>query len=140
MKKTLLRQIIEFLGISGIGWLMDFALYSVLTMAGMPAGIANFLSALPALTFVFIFATRKTFVTNEHGLPLGWKYVLYLVYQIVLISGVSLLNQTLVDLLRGLLAQETLLYRYCALFTKIVITPITMFCNFLVLKRLAERN
>ena len=139
LKKTLFRQIIEFVGISGIGWLMDFAVYGVLTSIGISAGIANFLSALPAITFVFFFATKKTFVQKEGGLSIGWKYALYVLYQIVLISCVSLLNQTLFDLLRGMLTEGTLLYRYCALLTKVMITPITMLCNFIVLKRLAER-
>lgn len=139
MKKTLLRQILEFLGISGIGWLMDFAVYSVLTMLGVAAGIANFFSAIPAVTFVFFFATKKTFAQNERGIPLGWKYAVYVLYQFVLLVGVSYLNQTLFDLLRGVLTEGTLLYQYCALLTKIMITPITMLCNFLVLKRLAER-
>ena len=118
---------------------MDFAVYGVLTSLGVSAGIANFLSALPALTFVFFFATKKTFVQKEGGLTIGWKYALYVLYQIVLISCVSLLNQTLFDILRGMLTEGTLLYRYCALLTKVMITPITMFCNFIVLKRLAER-
>lgn len=139
LKKTLFRQILEFIGISGLGWLIDFAGYTVLTTLGVRAGIANFCSALPALTFVFFLATKKTFVEKEHGIPLGWKYALYVLYQFVLLTGVSFLNQTLFDLLRGVFAEGTLLYRYCALLTKIMITPITMFCNFIVLKRLAER-
>lgn len=118
---------------------MDFTVYGVLTGIGTPAGIANFLSALPALTFVFFFATKKTFVRKEGGLSIVWKYALYVLYQIVLISCVSLLNQALFDRLRGVLTEGTLLYRYCALLTKVMITPITMFCNFIVLKRLAER-
>lgn len=138
-KKSLLRQILEFLGISGIGWLMDFSVYSVLTVFGVPAGIANFLSALPALTFVFFFATRKTFTRNERGIPLGWKYALYVLYQFLLLTGVSFLNQALFNLLQGALPEGSFLSSVCALLTKIMITPITMLCNFLVLKRLAER-
>lgn len=139
LKKTLLRQIFEFIGISGLGWLMDFAIYTVLTAIGVRAGGANFLSALPAVTFVFFLATKKTFVEKEHGIPIGWKYALYVFYQFALLTGVSFLNQALFDLLRGVLAEGAFFYRYCALLTKIMITPITMFCNFIVLKRLAER-
>ena len=139
MKKTLVRQILEFIGTSGIGWLMDFAIYSVLTLLGVAAGVSNFLSALPALTFVFFVATKKTFTQNERGIPLGWKYGIYVLYQVLLLASVSLVNQSLYDLLRGVLAEGSFLYRYCALLTKIMITPITMLCNFIVLKRLAER-
>ncbi len=139
LKKSLFRQILEFIGISGLGWLMDFAVYSVLTALGVPAGYANFLSALPAVTFVFFFATKKTFVKNERGIPLGLKYALYVAYQLLLLTGVSFLNQKIFDLLRGALTQGTFLYRYSALVSKILITPITMLCNFIVLKRLTER-
>ena len=139
MKKTLVRQIIEFLGTSGIGWLMDFAIYSALTLLGVSAGVSNFLSALPALTFVFFFATKKTFTQNERGIPLGWKYGIYVLYQVLLLSSVSLVNQSLFNLLRGVLVEGSFFYRYCALLSKILITPITMLCNFIVLKRLAER-
>lgn len=140
LKKSLFRQIVEFVGVSGIGWVIDFTVYTVLTtVLNVPAGVSNFLSAIPAITFVFFTATLKTFVKNENGLSLRWKYALYVAYQFVLLTGVSFLNQALFDWLRGILAQDTLLYRYCAILTKIMITPITMFCNFIVLKRLTER-
>ena len=140
LKKSLFRQIVEFVGVSGVGWVIDFTVYTVLTtVLNVPAGISNFLSAIPAITFVFFTATLKTFVKKENGLSLHWKYALYVAYQFVLLTGVSFLNQALFDWLRGILVQGTLLYRYCAILTKIMITPITMFCNFIVLKRLTER-
>jgi len=140
LKKSLFRQIVEFVGVSGVGWIIDFTVYTVLTtVLGVPAGISNFLSAIPAITFVFFTATLKTFVKNETGLSLHWKYALYVAYQFVLLTGVSFLNQALFDWLRTVLTEGTLLYRYCAILTKIMITPITMFCNFIVLKRLTER-
>ena len=139
LKRLLFNQVIGFVAISGAGWIIDFSVYTVLTLVGVPAGIANFLSALPAITFVFFLATRKTFRRNPGGISLVWKYVIYVLYQLVLLTGVSFLNQALFDLLRNTFAQGTLLYQYCALLTKVMITPITVFCNFIVLKRLAER-
>jgi putative flippase GtrA len=140
LKKPLLWQIIAFVGVSGIGWIIDFTVYTVLTtVLHFSAGVSNFLSAIPAITFVFFMATFKTFVKNEDGLSLHWKYALYVAYQAVLLAGVSCLNQALFDWLRGLFLQGSLLYRYCAILSKVMITPITMFCNFIVLKRLTER-
>jgi putative flippase GtrA len=139
LKRLLFHQVMGFVAISGVGWIIDFSVYTILTLVGVSAGIANFLSALPAITFVFFLATKKTFRRNMGGVSLVWKYVLYVLYQLVLLTGVSYLNQTLFDLLHGTLAEGTLLYQYCALLTKVMITPITVFCNFIVLKRLAER-
>ncbi len=139
MKRLLFHQVIGFVAISGVGWIIDFSVYTALTIVGVSAGIANFLSALPAITFVFFLAIKKTFRRNSDGLSLFWKYVLYALYQLVLLTAVSFLNQFLFNLLRSTLAEGTLLYQYCALLTKIMITPITIFCNFIVLKRLAER-
>jgi len=138
-KKSFIRQVFEFVGISGIGWLIDFSIYTLLVFLHVQVGKANFISAIPAITFVFFVATKKTFLQNKNGISLRAKYMLYVVYQFVLLSCVSLLNQTLFNALLTLFAEGTLLYRFCGIITKIAITPITMFCNFFVLKHISER-
>ena len=75
---TIFKQGVAFLGISGLGWLIDFGVYSVLTsiflFAVMPANMA---SALPAITFVFFSATYKTFKNRPGSISLGYKYLVY---------------------------------------------------------------
>ena len=49
-----MKRFFGFIGISGIGWLMDMAIYSLLTMAaGLPVALANCLSSFAAISFVF---------------------------------------------------------------------------------------
>ncbi len=139
VRKPLWRQIVEFLGFSGIGWLIDLAGYLALNALGVPVGFANYASAIPAVTFVFLFATRKTFVVNEKGLSLRAKYLLYVGYQMLLVGAVSLLNQYLFDTIRAAATVGGLLYRFAAVLSKALVTPVTMTANFLVLKRLAEK-
>ena len=137
--KSIWLQIVEFIGFSGIGWLIDFSFYLGLSALGLPVGVANYLSAIPGVTFVFCFATKKTFVVNTGGLSLRTKYILYLIYQLLLVAAVSLLNQLLFDWIRSAVLPESLLYRFAAVISKVLITPVTMTINFLVLKRLTER-
>lgn len=140
MKNTLVRQIIRFVGISGVGWLIDFALYTILTAAlDLSVGYANFLSAIPAITFVFIISTRHTFVQNPAGFPLWSKYLIYVAYQLVLLLVVSFINQSLYDLMLRLLPNNASISALGPTITKALITPITLLCNFLVLRHITER-
>ena len=42
-------------------------------------------SSLVAVCFVFCVSTRKTFVQKDGGIPLKVKFVIYILYQIILI-------------------------------------------------------
>ena len=152
------NKFLRFLVISGGGWLLDFGIYSLLTMAaGLPVWLSNVISSFCAITFVFFTATRHAFVLHEGGLSLRKKYMAYLLYQLALVSAVSFLAQWLAwelfpDLALWLSGNPVLtdsgasmppLYRfaldYGKLLAKIVITPITMICNFFVLGWITEK-
>jgi len=136
---NLLKQGAFFTIISGIGWCMDFGLFSLLSIyAGVPVSYANILSSIPAVTFVFCFATRHIFKTRAGGMSLKQKYVVYLVYQLILVTSVSYLALWLYDYLavtEFFAGLDSLL----KILVKFLITPITMICNFCVMKILAER-
>lgn len=52
--KSIIRQGTYFTVISGIGWCIDFGVFSLLGIyVGIPVAYANMLSSLPAITFVF---------------------------------------------------------------------------------------
>lgn len=134
---NLISKFFRFIGVSGIGWVIDFVIYTLLTgVAHLPVALSNYLSSLPAITFVFFVSTRKLFLCRPDGLSLRAKYVLYVVYQFVLVTGVSFLAQWLAVVLPALLPFLSGLAKLAA---KILITPITMVCNFFVLKILAEK-
>ncbi len=133
-------QLIKFLLVSGVGWLIDFCGYLFLThTVGIDVGISNFLSAIPSITYVFILSTRKIF-QNNGKLPLYIKYVIYFIYQMILLSIVSLISQGLYDLLHNsMLFEYALISRYAKILIKLAITPITMTSNYFVMRYLSER-
>lgn len=150
----MLRQLAGFVGISGLGWCLDFALYLCFTLVlGWPVFWANCASGLPAITLVFAVSTHKIFRQGGR-LPLAVKYLLYLAYQGLLLAAVSSLAAALVPPLSRLLEGAGALlpmfgnwgYALPAwpsgpakTLSKLGITPLTMLCNFCVMKLLSER-
>ena len=133
----LLKKLGAFLLFSGVGWIIDFGIYSILTgPLGFPVAGANYLRSIPAITFVFFTSTRKTFQCRPEGLPKGMKYLIYVVYQLLLVTAVSFLAQSLDPLLAKAIPMAA---DYSKLLAKICITPVTMLCNFFVLRLIAEK-
>ena len=104
--KGLLLQFIKFFGISGIGWCLDFYV-----------------------------STRKIFKESTSKISIRSKYLIYLTYQILLLSLVSILGQYLSTYL-GMLGLYSNITKILA---KIIITPITMIINFVVMKIMVEK-
>ena len=134
--KELLHQGIKFIGTSGIGWILDFITYTGLGFVSSNVVVNNYISSWVGVTFVFIFATRKIF-ENKSKIPLKWKYLIYLLYQAVLIYFISILlgfiNQTIHSW------NIDVLVNYSAVMSKIIVTPITMILNFFVMKGVVEK-
>ena len=138
--KGIQKQGVIFVLVSGIGWLLDFGIYTFLTTVWKyPVTIANILSSIPAITFVFIFSTRKIFARKLSCLEMGSKYVIYLVYQAFLLSVVSILAGCLYSNLYSVVMQAGVLKNWLPLIVKCLITPITMICNFIFMKVLVEK-
>ena len=135
--RQLLRQILRFLGLSGIGWLMDFTVYTLLSLRMENLALANVFSSLVGASFVFLFSTRFVF-RDSHRIPLGLKYAIYIVYQLLLIF---LISKLLAWIAAGiaLYAPWALLRKLAAVLSKIIVTPITMTVNFLVMKAVIEK-
>lgn len=137
----LIKQFGSFLLVSGTGWIIDFFCYTILTYKwNLYVIYANILSAIPSITFVFIVSTRKIFQTNENGISLKRKYLLYVVYQIILVISVSLLAQIMYNWASFMIADSQIfVYKYLKIIIKLCITPITMLLNFIVMKYLSEK-
>ena len=135
------RQGVAFVLVSGIGWLLDFGVYAYLTgMAGWTVSYANFFSAIPAVSFVFFMSTRHIFAKGSRRLSTHDKYIIYLLYQVLLVAIVSCLAQGLYNVLMdmGDLWQKTFC-DYLSIIVKLVITPFTVLANFFVMKVLTEK-
>lgn len=135
--KKILMQVLEFVGLSGIGWFLDFGTYMLLGFASSNVVLNNIISSWVGVTFVFIFATRRVFKNNSR-ISLKWKYLIYLLYQLVLIFLISkLLGVINTGIINHI--DITLVVRISATISKILVTPITMVSNFLVLKGVIEK-
>ena len=137
MVKKLFIQAIKFVGLSGIGWLIDFGVFTLLGLCGIPSWICNIISSLCGVTFVFFTSTRKTFEVSLKRLSLKQKYVVYVLFEIVVI----LVASRFVGLLDGVFAESSIemLQKYSAIAAKICVTPFTMVINFIFMKFLTEK-
>lgn len=133
----LFLQAIEFVGLSGIGWILDFCTYTGLGGVSTNLVFNNIISSWVGVTFVFAFATRKVFQNNSK-ISLKWKYLLYILYQCVLIFCISkLLNIVNIAILDNVTVE--LITRFSSIVAKILVTPITIVLNFFVMKGVIEK-
>ena len=127
--KNLLKQAVKFVGLSGIGWILDFLTYTILGLISSNVVVNNIISSWIGVTFVFIFATRKVF-QNQSQISLKWKYLIYLGYQVLLIL---LISKLLGQVNEFILVHNTI--RIIGRFS----TIISMVLNFIVMKSVIER-
>lgn len=137
MVGKLLQQAVRFVGLSGIGWILDFCTYTILGFFSGNLVVNNVISSWVGVTFVFIFATRKVFQNNSR-ISLKWKYLIYLLYQCVLIFLVSLLLKEVDQAICKWITIE-MIQTCSSIIAKILITPITMILNFFVMKGVIEK-
>ena len=131
--RSLLNKLFRFALISGVGWLIDFSVYTALTrLTAVPVAAANYLSSLPAITYVFLVSTRRLLACRTERASRLTKYLVYALYQLALVSAASFAMQAL----SGALTPVT---QYHKLAAKILITPFTMTANFFVLRASAEK-
>lgn len=135
--KTLWRQVISFVGLSGIGWILDFGVYAILGGFSKELFLNNIVSSWVGVTFVFLFSTRLVF-QNNRKIPLKVKYIIYLLYQCLLIY---LMSKQLNQVNRWILTyiNWTFVTNISYLISKILITPVTMVLNFCVMKTVIEK-
>ena len=131
----LFKQIVKFIGISGIGWIIDFITYTILSYTIGDLFISNIISSFIGVTFVFSLASYKIFKDNGK-MSLKFKYVIYLIYQCLLVYSVSMVLIYVNDIIKLILQTYGFMSN---VLSKILITPITMICNFIVMKLLVEK-
>ncbi len=135
--KRLIIQAINFIGLSGIGWTLDFSTFTGLGFISENLVLNNIISSWVGVTFVFLSATRKVF-RNNSKIPLKLKYVIYLLYQCVLIFFISkVLNAVNIFIVTSITIE--MIIKSSAIIAKIVVTPITMVLNFFVMKSVIEK-
>jgi putative flippase GtrA len=133
----LISQALKFIGLSGIGWILDFSTYTLLGIWFHNLVVNNMVSSWVGVTFVFFFATRKVFQNNSN-ISLKWKYIIYILYQCILIFAISkLLNLVNAAIVANITID--LILSFSSIIAKILVTPITMILNFFVMKGVIEK-
>lgn len=115
----------RFALVSGIGWLVDFALFSLLCQV-IPVYAANLLGASVAVTLVFFLSLRPIFMYQ--GRRTAGKLAQYILYQVVAIW------------LASLLIHQVSLWTYHPVMAKVLVTPLTFLCNFFFMRWLARND
>ncbi len=129
-----------FIIISGTGWAIDFCGYTILIyLFKLDVIHSNILSAIPSVTFVFFISTKKIFQNNTKRISLKKKYLIYVIYQIVLVLSVSLLAQIIYNYIMTINMNTYYLNKHLKILIKLGITPITMLLNFIFMKVLSEK-
>lgn len=136
--KKIFFQAIKFFGISGIGWLIDMVIFTTLTNLEVNTILSNIISSLVAVTFVYFTSTKKIFINKNEKINLNKKYVVYIIYQVLMI----LASSTLIGLINNgiiLYINYKIFLKYSKIIAKILVTPLTMICNFIFMKLLIEK-
>ncbi|MDD4706208.1 MAG: GtrA family protein [Bacilli bacterium] len=140
MKKKLVNKYLKFIFVSGIGWLIDFTIFITLsTLLKQNIFISNIISSIPAITWVFIISTKKIFDKSESKRSLQLKYIIYLIYQIILIVTISWFGNFLYNFLKFVTFNNLFINNYGKIIIKIIITPITMTINYYMMRYLTEK-
>lgn len=135
--KKLIKEILKFVGVSGIGWIIDTIVYLLLSsLIKLNIDISNMISSLVGVTFVFIVSTRKIFQNNTK-ININIKYIIYIVYQVILILIVSHILLILKEYI--LTFQIPIISKHVNIIVKILITPFTMVINYIVAKYIIEK-
>jgi putative flippase GtrA len=138
--KKIINQSFSFFLISGLGWIIDFTIYTILTkVINLEVFISNIISSIPAITFVFIFSTRKIFKKNISKISIKNKYLIYVVYQMILLFIISKFGQFLFDSTSYLMKEILFIFNNYKIVIKIIITPFTMILNYIMMKLVVEK-
>ena len=117
--------------------MIDFGFYVILTTKfNLEIFYANIFSSIPAISYVFLISTKKIFTkSHRNNLTIIQKYIIYFIYQLLLIFLISIVAQNLYTLV----GKYNLNFKMMKIIIKILITPVTMTINFFVIKYLTEK-
>lgn len=136
--------------ISGIGWIIDFCLFNLLALAGMSLLLANIIGAGCAVSFVFV--TGRRFIFRDVQGSVWAAIAAYAAWNIV---AILLASAAIAFLGRMLSTPEVLALARRAMCSagvridpellaapasKIALTPVTMYCNYVAMGMIIERR
>ncbi|MFT4034541.1 MAG: GtrA family protein [Patulibacter sp.] len=123
--RRLAMQLLRFGWVSGIGLLLDYAIYTALHLAGLPVTFANAISASCAVSFVYVAALRHVF--HADIVARRRPFAKYVAYQAAAVPAASLA----VGLVESALDGRFLL-------AKTLVVPCSFGANFLFMRWLLQ--
>ena len=139
-KQGWLAAFLKFGGLSGMGWLLDFALLlSMVGVLGVPPFAANLVSSSTAALTVFLVSRRLIFDRSEGAL--GTRIAVYLLYTLCLITAAAWAMTLIIQALGGLAQANGFDPSRAALtaVAKVLVTPPQLLLNFLMSRHMSER-
>jgi len=133
-------QTFIFILMSGIGWMLDLSFLYFLVQQQWPTFFANIISSMVAVSFVywmsrvFIFSSRQ--ITRRTSIGF-FAYIIYSIICIVIFSYLISVIGSWVQELDVLGITALLSYPSIVLLVKILITPLSLFINYLFNKKLS---
>ncbi|XQA63412.1 GtrA family protein [Xanthomonas sacchari] len=123
----------QFVLLSGFGWCLDFAIfYANIAWLGLQPAWANMISATVAAMTVFVIARWVIFDSGSRSFRSTIIYLAYTEFNIVVWALV-------ISFVASLLHSWTSLATATgAVIAKIIVTPISLFLNFVVSRRLSR--
>ncbi|MBO9330455.1 hypothetical protein GHR37_15030 [Achromobacter xylosoxidans] len=116
-------MLVKFGMISGIGWLIDFSIFTMLCSLGIMPGYANGIAATVAVTFVYFSSLRPIF--KYRGNYVFQKLILYWIYQALAVTIASLAVNFISNL------------NFHPIVSKMIVTPFTFLTNYVFMRWLA---
>lgn len=117
---------LAFVGVSGVGWLIDISAFLVLTeLVGWLGSVSNAISSVLGIVFVFGFSHQCLFGgQRKDRMP---HFLTYLLYQALLVGGVSFAIDAI--------SQIT---GFAPIVAKLGLTPVTLALNYVVMVHLSS--
>jgi putative flippase GtrA len=132
---TLCGKGISYVVVAGISWVLGLFIFYVGIRLRISPFFANIIGDLVGVTFVFFVSSEKTF--SHNGKNIGIKFLIYLIYMMIMIGLVSFV---IMKIYEWEILITTCRNRFIepGIAAKILITPITLTCNFYVTLLLVE--
>lgn len=122
----------RFVLVSGLGWVLDTAVYLLLVLSGLRVMGASMIGGLCGAAFAFAFSSRFVFGGNAH--QLSAKLAVYLIYSAALIVAAAWSVEFITTALSHAAARSgvSVPLTVLAFVAKCLITPLLLATNFFV--------
>ncbi|NJL07121.1 MAG: hypothetical protein HC900_01845 [Methylacidiphilales bacterium] len=132
-----LAKPLRFVGLSGLGWIIDTSVYMLLVSgAGLRVFVAGMIGGLCGASFAFLTSSRLVFSNRRDGL--GRRLLVYLLYTVVQIIIAAALIDMLAVALQAAVTHFGIAVPWPAIafLAKCIITPFLLAMNYVVARRL----